>query len=106
MLVELDVFSGRPNPRWTLDEDSAASLRELLSRLTVAAGPPPPQPGLGYRGFLVAVEGDRLRAYRGYVIGPEVVLADPGSSVERFLVDRLPPALADLRERVPLDGDG
>lgn len=106
MLVELDVFSGRPNPRWKLDEDAAESLRQLLSRLSVATDAPPEQPGLGYRGFVFAGETDRGRAYKGYVIRPDVVLADPLSSIERFLRDHLPPERQDLRERVALEGDG
>ena len=52
--IELDIFSGRPNPTWTVD---GADEQVLLQRLAVAR---PGAPGawdvplpLGYRGFLV-----------------------------------------------------
>jgi hypothetical protein len=61
---------------------------------------------IGYRGFVFADDGHQARAYRGYVIRPDVVLADPSSSVERFLLDQLPPELENLRRRVALQGDG
>jgi hypothetical protein len=105
MRVELDVFSGRPNPRWELDEDSAVALRCLLSRLSVSTDTPPKEPGLGYRGFVFAGETGRQRAYKGYVIRSDTVFADPSSSIERFLSDRLPTELRDLRSRIALEGE-
>ena len=52
--VRLLIFSGRPDPEWTLDEESKD---QLSSRLHEALGRedsnPPPPPRLGYRGFLV-----------------------------------------------------
>jgi hypothetical protein len=66
--VELDVFSGRPNPRWTLPAELADTLRtELAERLPAE---PQTAPGLGYRGFVITNLGQvggipqRLRAYR------------------------------------------
>src|SRR5262249_34146868 len=48
--IELDVFSGRPNPSWLLDDpDSQAILDRLRLDRTCASG----WNGLGYRGFLV-----------------------------------------------------
>ncbi|MDX6448354.1 MAG: hypothetical protein QOG29_1140 [Gaiellaceae bacterium] len=105
MVVELDVFSGRPNPRWELDEPTANPLRRLLSQLTVAGVTPPEPPGLGYRGFVVADDGRELRAYNGYVTGSDVVLADPARAVERFLLAQLPPEHEWLRGSVALGAD-
>lgn len=53
MIVELDVFSGRPNPTWSL---SAEQIRELLEafRDLPPADQPSPENGLGYRGFLLS----------------------------------------------------
>ncbi|MEB3318913.1 MAG: hypothetical protein VKO39_12345 [Cyanobacteriota bacterium] len=52
MVVELDVFSGRPNPRWQLSQaetiDVEAALRDLPR--TDAS---PSEPGLGYRGLIL-----------------------------------------------------
>ncbi|GAB3196619.1 hypothetical protein GCM10027062_06350 [Nocardioides hungaricus] len=50
--VELDVFSGRPNPRWLLTPTEAA---EFTQRVLDGATPAVPvdvsEGNLGYRGF-------------------------------------------------------
>src|SRR5260370_17994017 len=61
MRVTLDVFSGRPNPSWTL---TGNDLRQLVDRL---AGREIPSPGvavggLGYRSFIVSLTGDAQAA--------------------------------------------
>jgi len=55
--VELDIFSGRPNPRWTLSPKEAQQLAERvradpsqLLPLDSEAG------GLGYRGFVITAQ--------------------------------------------------
>ncbi|MCP3802763.1 hypothetical protein NLX83_26160 [Allokutzneria sp. A3M-2-11 16] len=48
MEIELDVFSGVPNPRWTL---SGAEARRLVALLP--ATPEPEREGLGFRGFVL-----------------------------------------------------
>jgi len=48
--VELDVFSGRANPTWTLSADDAAELSARVQRLR-AGGEPLTEGALGYRGF-------------------------------------------------------
>jgi hypothetical protein len=53
--VELDIFSGMPNPAWVLDDDQAARFQTLLSAASKAsrgelAG------NLGYRGFIVTLK--------------------------------------------------
>ena len=64
--VELDVFSGRPNPRWVLQAEERDSLLELVRSLREAGGPMPAT-GLGYRGFILH-DGDReILVYRGLV---------------------------------------
>jgi hypothetical protein len=97
LIVELDVYSGRPNPRWELDERGADALRQLVAGLAPAAEAPPEPPGLGYRGLLF----EGRRAYRTAVTDPEGALADPGASVERFLLERAPAELAALVRRSP-----
>lgn len=88
--IELDVFSGRPNPSWTLDDDAAA---ELLARLGDAPRPPPPG-HLGYRGFLV---------HRSDV--PSTVHVHGDQALERWLLAsggaHVPSeVLAHVRERI------
>jgi hypothetical protein len=56
--VELDIFSGRPNPRWTLDAREEAELVERLLDRTVPYVEPMDTDGyLGYRGFVVRASG-------------------------------------------------
>jgi hypothetical protein len=105
LLVELDIFSGQPNPRFELDEQSTETLRQLLTRLALVAESPPEPPGLGYRGFLLTDGAGQSRAYRGHVTRPDGVYADPGSSVERFLRDRIPPEYQELRRRITIEGE-
>jgi len=103
VFVELDVFSGRPNPRWEPDEPDAEALRGLLSQLPVTTERSPEPPGLGYRGFLITDTSGQSRAYSGYVVRSDLILADPSSSVERFLLDRLPPEFQNFRPRITLE---
>jgi hypothetical protein len=51
--VELDIFSGRPNPQWLFP---AAAVRRVVEQVMRSPDsfPAPPVPGLGYRGFIVS----------------------------------------------------
>lgn len=98
MLVELDIFSGRENPRWQLDGAEAARVRELIDALAPppAAAPPVP-PALGYRGF--RIDG-ATTVYRGFVRTPQRLLADPQHRLERLLLEHLPAEHEALRAAV------
>jgi|SRR5687767_7586971 len=100
MLVELHVFSGRPNPRLNLDEQQADALLALQRQLSVTRRPASVAPALGYAGFSYRDREGRVVAYDGYVRTDRGVLDDPSMSVERFLLDRLPEEFAALRERI------
>jgi hypothetical protein len=52
--VELDIYSGMPNPTWALTEAEAGS---LVKQLTALPGVPATElsGNLGYRGFIVQV---------------------------------------------------
>ena len=64
--VELDVFSGRPNPRWVLPADERDSLLTLVASLREAGGPMPAT-GLGYRGFILRDRDREILVYRRLV---------------------------------------
>lgn len=98
MLVELDAFSGRPNPRWELDEQGSRELRLLEKRLTPVDGPAPEPPGLGYRGYVYSNDSGQVRAYRGFVTTCRAVLADPSRTVERYLTGQLPADHGEIRD--------
>jgi hypothetical protein len=103
--VELDIFSGRENPSWSLDEDSAAQLAALVRALPRAAVRRTPFDGLGYRGFVVAPAPASRQAFR--VHGDAVwtngdELRDPERQVEKFLWSSMPPNLRrEFKDLVP-----
>jgi hypothetical protein len=100
MLVELDIFSGRPNPRWKLDEMARRRLVELHHGLQPTVDQPPEPPGLGYRGFVYTIDDGMWRAFDGFVAGSDSVLIDPHRAIERWLVEQLPAEYRDLGPRV------
>jgi len=51
--VELDVFSGRPNPGWPLISEEAEDLLARISRLAPDGGVGKLSTALGYRAFIV-----------------------------------------------------
>jgi len=59
IVVQLDVFSGRPNPRWRL---SSREIRDLVERVTADRSVLLPRNavtgGLGYRGFIIEHTGE------------------------------------------------
>ena len=108
--VELDIFSGMPNPLWTL---TAAEADDLLKRLNKL---PPTSAkemsgNLGYRGFIVQLfRGSRqtvLRIQNGVVQISEATthryVVDQGRALERWLLDtglpHLAPEVAEIAER-------
>ena len=66
MEIELDVFSGRPNPTWVAAPERAAEITRRLSSLPEAQ--PQPEPDhLGYRGFIIRQRALQVRVWRGYI---------------------------------------
>jgi hypothetical protein len=71
--VELDVYSGRPNPTWTLTAQEVAELTQRLQKLATLPTVPTVD-NLGYRGFLlrnpgtVPGIGTEVRVYNGIII--------------------------------------
>jgi len=99
--VELDLFSGRPNPAWVLSAADARTLQAMLESLS-------PRPaleqasGLGYRGFVVKISTDTgeaatVRAYKGIVrqdIGALVAYRhDAERQIEKWLLQTGRPTL-------------
>ena len=96
--IEIDIFSGRPNPVVELTErQSRDMLRILAETRRLEAGEPglPPVPTLGYRGLIVEQVGapsTRLpRTFRfahGAIFGPRTPMAVADDALERLVVDR------------------
>ena len=95
--VELDAFSGLPNPRWNLTEEQTAGFLTRFRALRTARDVPSTGGGLGYRGFVVrpntgTVNGyDEIRLYHGTVRarrGDRVeTFSDSDRGLERWLLD-------------------
>jgi hypothetical protein len=88
--IELDAFSGRPNPKWTLSESKGSRLLEKIASLPEANDAPHP-PGLGFRGFVVR-SGDRsIRVFGGRVVsegpGPVKVYRDTAGVLKELAED-------------------
>ncbi|GHG78827.1 hypothetical protein GCM10018779_59160 [Streptomyces griseocarneus] len=101
MLVEVDLFSGRPNPRWRLGPRAAEEFRTLTAGLP-PAGPVarPPSPGLGYRGFTVTDADRVIHVFAGRVTEGTTSRTDPDRSLEHWLLTRLPSSLRHLHSVV------
>ena len=87
--VVLGLYSGVPDPTWSLTVNEAKELTTLLAKLPRVAGKPP-QGGLGYHGFTVNGPHGTLIAYKGAVAtraGGNGHLSDPKRTVERFLLE-------------------
>jgi hypothetical protein len=77
-IVELDVFSGQPNPQWTLTPEEASEVRRRLDRLPLAGSGSMPSGRLGYRGFYLHHAGaicDRVGVSAGLIFGTEAPAA-------------------------------
>lgn len=92
--VELDIFSGRPNPQWTVSASELAPLLPNPEARPIAAASEPP--GLGYRGFLLTCvspeTGDPtpIRVYGGTVsigAGDDLAVYADTMGLEQWLLD-------------------
>ncbi|HVF55217.1 MAG TPA: hypothetical protein VM934_03655 [Pyrinomonadaceae bacterium] len=59
--VELDIFSGNPNPKWALSKREADNLLDRVMADRSLASPPQTVGGLGYRGFVVSADEPRWK---------------------------------------------
>lgn len=87
--VEIDIFSGRPNPTWTLSDTQTASLLEMVGGLPQSeAGAAPDH--LGYRGMIVRLHNAAARevaVHNGVVVVNGTSHTDPERRVERWLLE-------------------
>jgi hypothetical protein len=103
MEVEVDLFSGRPNPRFRLTPEAASDLSRRLARLPSAPRGARVSEGLGYRGLRLTTENlddpfAEVVVSNGLVLvrdqhGQELALADPERSLERWLAEVGAPSL-------------
>lgn len=108
--VELDIFSGRPNPAWTLTGAESDGLAERLAALPPAA-PEELHTNLGYRGLIVTIrqpDGEAtVRIQAGIAettkSGRIVYHEDPNRALEHWLIAtgkaHLPPDIQQIVQR-------
>lgn len=85
MQVELDVFSGRPNPQWHLTPEESAELNRLLQTLPKDKTGKVSIPGLGYRGFIVTATEDGVQECSEVFVFKEYVTAKCNGELLQFV---------------------
>ena len=109
-IVTLDIFSGRPNPTWTLTDAQEAALNERVTSLTdlTDARPSGVFGGLGYRGFQVVRQAEHGATSERFHVHENIVdrgLGNPNlaatKELETFLLQSAGPAVpAELLQHV------
>ena len=82
--VEVDVFSGRPNPAWTMSPSDARATVRMLNQLPGGA-PGVVEDRLGYRGTIIRTKNAEWRLFRGraFEVGKRVWRLDVDRRMER-----------------------
>jgi hypothetical protein len=68
--VELDVFSGRPNPQWRLSSEESVLLGTKITSLSEPTDTPT-IPDLGFRGFVLRSGARTIRVYADRIVFEE-----------------------------------
>jgi len=90
--VEIDIFSGMPNPVWTLTDAQATELLAKLAALQETEAKPRSS-HLGYRGLIIRIQQEadqEIYIQKGFVeVGgtrASTFFSDPNRSLERWLL--------------------
>jgi hypothetical protein len=95
------IFSGRPDPTWSVGEEVAKKLEKIWGSLEPWTGEHPSAPPLGYRGCFIRCKPDiEWFAYEGVVTlktpdGSESRI-DKGKKFEKLLLSSAPEGLLPL----------
>lgn len=89
--VEIDIFSGMPNPSWTLTETDAVTFLSKFNELHETEEKSLAN-NLGYRGFIIRIRQglyQELHIQNGVVsvVNANKFLIDPNRSLERWLLE-------------------
>ncbi len=89
------LFSGRPDPTWSVSARAARHLEAIWEKLEPTSAPLPTAPPLGYRGcFVRDPRGRQWYAYGGRVLlttgGASETRADPNRQFEKTLLESAP----------------
>ncbi|MEG4067675.1 hypothetical protein QUA42_10005 [Microcoleus sp. Pol11C2] len=96
MQVEVDMFSGRPNPHWELTVQESREFSQRFQSLSTHKGEGYVNDGLGYRGLIVRDSGEEVDGEREIVIynglavtrgnGKSQQFTDKNRTLERWLI--------------------
>jgi len=104
--VVLGLYSGVPDPAWTLTTEQANELAAALAGLSRVEGTAP-FGGLGYHGFTTVTADGKLVAYAGKVSSvdadPPYILNDPERTIERLLLATAQPHVTAAEFRATAD---
>jgi hypothetical protein len=102
--IELDIFSGRPNPSWTVRPEDQAKLVTLLRDDLVAKPGSDAAAPLGYRGFMVRIASARgeslIHVFDGSIEFDGKFYRDTERAIEKFIVSTMPPGLKERFKEV------
>jgi hypothetical protein len=108
--VELDAFSGRPNPSWELNPSESGELLKELSPLPEAdKNKVEFNDGLGYRGFIISVRNQATgsleiyRVYNGFILANDKVFSDTNSVEKKLIEQARSKGFADLIDAMKLN---
>lgn len=85
MQIEVDVFSGRPNPHWELTEQESNEFVQRFQSLPPSSGEGTLKEGLGYRGLIVSVPGKEIEGFQEIVISNGLVVARRDNQPQKFV---------------------
>ena len=95
--IEVDLFSGRPNPAWSPDDATRHQLQSLLAGARDRVDGQSPALGLGSRGFVITIVDGvgerRYRVFQGTIEFGGQRFRDPGGSIETLIRASLPSTL-------------
>jgi hypothetical protein len=92
--IEVDMFSGRPNPTLDVRGDEAQRLQELLAQQRQPLNDVRTPDQLGFRGFIVSPEGsggETCRVNGAILLIGDRAYLDPNKDIQNFIVSILPP---------------
>ncbi len=103
--VELDIFSGRPNPKWSLSSKDTKTLAAMIEKLPRTKSTSIFD-GLGYRGFVVnsstPIAGvNSIKIYKQVVkLDAANYRKDSDKTIERWLLTKAESALSKEEYRL------
>ena len=102
--IELDVYSGKPNPKWELPPEEASGLLKIIESAPEEKAEMN-LPGLGYRGFILRSGKKTIRVYHGLIAvedsGATRTLRDTGKVEAKLAADARQRGYAKLVADIP-----